>query len=46
MGWSVNPEYKQLEKPWVEHHDTATTQATIKEILKDGTPRWISHPKI
>lgn len=45
MGWSVNPEYKQLDKPWVEHHDTVTTKETIKEILKAGTPRWYSHPE-
>lgn len=26
-------------------HDIATTQATVKEILKHGTPDWVSHPE-
>ena len=45
MGWSVNPEYKKLDKPFEAHHDLATTQATIKELLKDGTPDWFTHPE-
>jgi hypothetical protein len=45
MGWQFNPEYKQLESPFKEYHDTKTTQATIKELLKDGTPPWFSHPE-
>lgn len=45
MGWSINPEYKHLADPYKEHHDIATTQATIKELLKDGTPDWFTHPE-
>jgi len=46
MPWSINPEYKKIENnPIVATHDTATTQATIKELLKDGTPDWFSHPE-
>jgi len=42
--WQVNPAYKQLENPYKEYHNKKATEATIKEILKDGTPDWFSHP--
>ena len=25
--------------------DLAATEAAVKEILKDGTPKWVSHPE-
>ncbi len=45
MSWSVNPEYKPLDEALKPHHDTKTTQATIKELLKDGTPDWLRFPQ-
>lgn len=46
MGWSINPQYKEIKgDPFNPYHDLKTTKATIKELLKDGTPDWISHPQ-
>lgn len=46
MGWSINPEYKEIKKnPINPFHDLQTTTKTIKELLKDGTPDWFSHPE-
>ena len=45
MGWSINPAYKELKEAYNPYHDLKTTTATIKELLKDGTPDWFSHPE-
>jgi len=45
MSWKVNFEYKPLADTFKRHHDLATTHQTIKELLKDGTPDWYSHPE-
>ena len=45
MAWSINKEYKELEAPFKEYHDLKTTTETIKALLKDGTPAWLSHPE-
>jgi hypothetical protein len=46
MAWNINPEYKKIENnPIVSTHDLKTTTATIKDMLKDGTPDWYSHPE-
>src|SRR5258708_3045993 len=34
-----------LNDPWKHKHDIKTTQATIKQLLANGTPAWISHPE-
>lgn len=33
------------DNPWRDSHDLKTTTNSIKEILKHGTPRWVSNPK-
>jgi hypothetical protein len=46
MGWRINPEYKEIQgSPINPYHDVKTTKATIKELLKDGTPDWFTHPE-
>lgn len=45
MGWSINPEYKDLPGQIKSHHDVKTTQETIKKLLAGGTPDWVSHPQ-
>lgn len=35
----------ELNNPYAGKHDLKTTEATIKEILKDGTPDWIKRPE-
>ena len=45
MAWSINKEYKELEAHFKEYHDLKTTTETIKALLKDGTPAWLSHPE-
>lgn len=32
-------------KPLSAHLDKKKVEATVKEILKDGTPGWVSHPE-
>lgn len=46
MSWSVNPEYKEIKNNPVNSGgmNIAATQEAIREILKDGTPSWITHP--
>lgn len=44
MSWSVNPQLKKVDDPIKSYHDLKTTQATIKTLLKDGTPDWITRP--
>jgi hypothetical protein len=44
MDWSINPQYKPLDDHLKPYHDLKTTKATIKELLKDGTPDWIRFP--
>jgi hypothetical protein len=34
-----------LKDPWKHKHDMKTTQATIKSLLANGTPAWVSHPE-
>lgn len=36
---------KWVKDPIRSRIDTKTTDASIKEILRDGTPKWISHPQ-
>lgn len=46
MSWRINSEYKEIKhNPINPYHDLRTTTETIKELLKDGTPDWFSHPK-
>ena len=45
MSWSINPNYKQIEQPWKQHHNKKVTKESIKRILAGGTPRWLSHPE-
>ena len=46
MAWKVNPEYKEMpNNPIVSAPQRKVTDASIKELLKDGTPDWYSHPK-
>ena len=34
-----------VDDPWKGRHNIKATTATIKELLKDGTPDWFSHPE-
>ena len=43
--WSINPQLKPIEDPIKERHNLKVTRATIKEMLRDGTPSWFSHPE-
>lgn len=45
MSWSINPQYKKLENPFEEYHDIKTTQESIKQMFRFGTPTWYSHPE-
>ena len=45
MGWSINPEYKNLPGDVKSHHDLKTTTETIKKLLAGGTPDWIKNPR-
>jgi hypothetical protein len=31
--------------PFRSRHNIAATERAVKDILKDGTPRWVSHPQ-
>jgi len=39
------PNQVAVDNPWKEKHDLKTTKATIKELLKGGTPAWVSRPE-
>ena len=43
-NWSINPNYKQIEQPWKQHHNVQATKESIKKILSGGTPDWIRFP--
>ncbi len=34
-----------LSNPWKHKHDVKATQASIKTLLANGTPSWVSHPE-
>src|ERR1700726_4841550 len=40
-----NPQLVPVEDPIKARHNVGATKAAIKEILKDGTPDWFSHPE-
>lgn len=44
-NFSINPEYKEIEEPIKSAHDLKTTRESIKKLLADGTPDWVSHPE-
>lgn len=43
--FKINPEYKETDDIFKSRLDMKTTQASIKEMLKDGTPDWFRFPK-
>jgi len=45
VSWSINPQYKKLDNPFKEYHDIKTTQESIKQMFRFGTPDWYSHPQ-
>jgi hypothetical protein len=45
MPQPIKPPLQHLENPYKERHDLKTTRATIKQLLSNGTPAWVSHPE-
>jgi hypothetical protein len=39
------PGLHDIDQPWKEHHDLATTQETIRQLLAGGTPNWVRWPQ-
>ena len=45
MSQPIKPALQKLDNPYKEYHDLKTTRATIKQLLSNGTPAWVSHPE-
>jgi hypothetical protein len=45
MPRPIKPPLQKLDNPYKEYHDLKTTRATIKQLLSNGTPAWVSHPE-
>lgn len=45
MPQQARPPLQQLNDPYKEHHDVRTTRESIKQMLSNGTPSWVSHPE-
>lgn len=43
-NWNINPNLKELENPFNEHHDVAATSEAIQQMLAGGTPNWVKWP--